>query len=66
MTAGNKLARILATRTGEAIELAFVTEDGRTTRVLASEDQIDRLVDELEDVLNSPTETGSVDPPAAA
>jgi hypothetical protein len=66
MTAGNKLARILATRTGEAIELAFVTEDGRTTRVLASEDQIDRLVDELEDVHNSPTETGSGDPPAAA
>jgi hypothetical protein len=66
MTAGNKLARILATRTGEAIELAFVTEDGRTTRVLASENQIDRLVDELEDVLNSPTETGSGDPPAAA
>ena len=66
MTAGNKLARILATRTGEAIELAFVTEDGRTTRVLASEDQVDRLVDELEDVLNSPTETGSGDPPAAA
>lgn len=66
MTAGNKLARILATRTGEAIELAFVTEDGRTTRVLASEDQIDRLVDELEDVLNSPTEGGSGEPPAAA
>ena len=66
MTAGNKLARILATRTGEAIELAFVTEDGRTTRVLASEDQIDRVVDELEDVLNSPTETGSGDRPAAA
>ncbi len=66
MSAGNKLARILATRTGEAIELAFVTEDGRTTRVLASEDQIDRLVDELEDVLNSPAETGSGEPPAAA
>ena len=66
MTAGNKLARILATRTWEAIELAFVTEDGRTTRALASEDQNDRLVEELEDVLNSPTETGSGDPPAAA
>ncbi|QDI80566.1 hypothetical protein E8E01_09065 [Methylorubrum populi] len=66
MTAGNKLARILATRTGEAIELAFVTEDGRTTRVLASDDQIDRLVDELEDILNSPVGTGSGEPPAAA
>ena len=66
MTAGNQLARILAARSGEAIELAFVTEDGRTTKVLASEDQIDRLVDELEDVLNSPAEGGSGEPPAAA
>ncbi|GJE70413.1 hypothetical protein [Methylorubrum podarium] len=66
MTAGNKLARILATRTGESIELAFETVDGRTTRVLASDDQIDRLVDELEDILNSPAETGSGEPPAAA
>lgn len=66
MTAGNKLARILAARSGETIELAFVTEDGRTTKVLASEDQIDRLVDELEDVLNSPAEGGSGEPPAAA
>lgn len=66
MPAGNKLARILAARSGEAIELAFVTEDGRTTKVLASEDQIDRLVDELEDVLNSPAEGDSGEPPAAA
>lgn len=66
MTATSKLTRILATREGRAIELAFVTEDGRTTKVLASEDQIDRLVDELEDVLNSPAEGESGEPPAAA
>lgn len=66
MTAAQKLARILATRTGPGIELAFVTQDGHTTRILASEDQIDRLVDELEDILNSPADGESGEPPAAA
>ncbi len=66
MTVAQKLTRILATRTGAEIELAFVTEDGRTTKVLASEDQVDRLVDELEDILNSPGEDESGEPPAAA
>ena len=56
MSATKTLARILATRTGEGIELAFATQDGQTVKVLASEDQIDRLVDELEDILNSPSE----------
>ena len=66
MSAAQKLTRILATRTGAAIELAFVTEDGRTTKVLASDEQIDLLVDELEDILNSPAEETSGEPPAAA
>ncbi|GJE76771.1 MULTISPECIES: hypothetical protein [Methylorubrum] len=66
MSAAQKLTRILATRTGPDVELAFVTEDGRTTRVLVSEDQVDRLVDELEDILNSPAEGDSGEPPAAA
>ncbi|MFY9292889.1 MAG: hypothetical protein WAP03_19690 [Methylorubrum rhodinum] len=66
MSAAQKLTRILATRTGADVELAFVTEDGRTTRVLASDEQIDRLVDELEDILNSPAEDESGEPPAAA
>ena len=57
MSASNRLARILATRSGRDVELAFATEDGRTVKVLASEDQIDRLVDELEDV-----ETGILPP----
>lgn len=56
MSAAKKLVRILATRTGEAIELAFATEGGGTVKVLASEDQIDQLVDELEDILNSPAD----------
>jgi hypothetical protein len=34
--------------------------------VLASPDQIDMLVDELEDILNSPEEPGDDEPPAAA
>ena len=54
MSTTKKLVRILASRVGEGAELAFVTEDGQTVKVLASADQIDRLVDELEDILNAP------------
>ena len=63
MSAPQKLARILAARTGAGIELAFATETGQTVKVLASEEQVDRLVDELEDILNSPAED---DGPTAA
>ncbi|MET0258173.1 MAG: hypothetical protein ABW179_06285 [Methylobacterium sp.] len=56
MSAPKKLVRILAARSGESIELAFATEGGGTVKVLASEDQIDQLVDELEDILNSPAD----------
>lgn len=59
------LSRILATRAGADIELAIATEDGQTVRIRATDDQIDRLVDELEDILHSPPEAGG-DPPAAA
>jgi hypothetical protein len=34
--------------------------------VLATQDQIDMLVDELEDILNSPEEPDAPEPPAAA
>ena len=51
---------------GGGIELALATESGQTLRVLASSDQIDMLVDELEDVLNSPAEPGTGGPPEAA
>jgi hypothetical protein len=61
-----KLARILAVRVGEEIELAIATERGETLKVMASSDQIDMLVDELEDVLNSPAEPGTGGPPEAA
>lgn len=54
LSAPKPLARILTTRSADGIELAIATEDGQTLKVLATEDQIDRLVDELEDVLNSP------------
>jgi hypothetical protein len=40
-----KLARILATRVGEDIELAIATERGETLKVLATSDQVDMLVD---------------------
>ena len=66
MSALKILARILTTRVGPHIELALATEDGETLKVLATPDQIDRLVDELEDILNSPTEAGSGEPPEAA
>ena len=66
MSAPQRLARILTTRTGAGIELAFATEGGQTVKVLASEEQIDRLVDELEDILNSPVEADTDDPDAAA
>ena len=66
MSTPQKLARILATRSGGGIELAIATESGQTLRVLATQDQIDMLVDELEDILNSPEEPDAPEPPAAA
>ncbi|MCJ2043358.1 hypothetical protein MKK58_02195 [Methylobacterium sp. J-078] len=66
MSLPQKLARILATRSGGGIELAIATESGQTLRVLATQDQIDMLVDELEDILNSPEEPDAPEPPAAA
>lgn len=66
MSVTHKLARILATRSGENIELALATEGGTTLKVLATQDQVDRLVDELEDILNSPAEPGASEPPPAA
>lgn len=55
-SAPKRIVRLLTSRDGEDIELAFVTESGETIRLLATEDQADRLVDELEDVLNAPDE----------
>lgn len=66
MSATQKLARILASRSGSHIELALATEGGQTLRVLATPDQIDMLVDELEDILNSPPESDDREPPDAA
>jgi hypothetical protein len=66
MSVTQKLARILATRSGRNIELALATEGGQTLRVVATPDQIDMLIDELEDILNSPPEPGSDGPPEAA
>ena len=66
MSALKILARILTTRVGPHIELALTTEDGETLKVLATPDQIDRLVDELEDILNSPMKAGPGEPPEAA
>lgn len=64
MSHRGRLSRFLATRSGRDIELALVSESGETLRVLASPDQIDQLVDELEDILNSPDEPD--EPPEAA
>ncbi len=66
MSTAKPLARILATRAGAEIELALAMQDGQTVRVLATEDQVDRLVDELEDILNSPRGPTPDEPPEAA
>lgn len=38
MSQAKRIVRLLTTREGAQIELAFVTEDGETIRLLASED----------------------------
>ncbi|MCJ2064537.1 hypothetical protein MKK63_17695 [Methylobacterium sp. J-088] len=66
MSAIKILARILTARVGPHIELAVETETGEVLKVLATEEQIDRLVDELDDILNSPAGPEDDGPPAAA
>ena len=66
MSAIKILARILTARGGPHIELAVESESGEVLKVLATEDQIDRLVDELEDILNSPVVPEDDGPPDAA
>ena len=66
MSAIQILARILTARVGPHIELAVETESGEILKVLATQDQVDRLVDELEDILNSPAEPEGDEPPEAA
>lgn len=63
MSAPKRVTRFLTTRSGGDIEIALATEDGQTVRVIATADQIDRLVDELEDVLHS---SDGDEPPEAA
>lgn len=57
MSTAKRLVRMLTTRSGADIELVLTVEGGQTVRVLASEDQVDRLVDELEDILNAPADS---------
>ena len=66
MSAIKILARILASRVGPHIELAIEAQSGEVLKVLATEDQIDRLVDELEDLLHSPAGPEDEGPPEAA
>ena len=66
MSAIKILARILTARVGPHIELAIEAESGEILKVLATQDQIDRLVDELEDMLNSPADPEDDGPPQAA
>ncbi len=66
MSAIKILARILASRVGPHIELAIEAQSGEVLKVLATEDQIDRLVDELEDLLHSPAGPDDEGPPEAA
>lgn len=55
------LRRIGAARRGRFVELTCIVEAGATVTFLASLDQVDRLVDELEDVLNAPEESETDD-----
>lgn len=66
MSALKILARVLATRVGPHIELAVETQSGEVLKVLATEEQIDLLVDELEDLLHSPAGPEDDGPPQAA
>lgn len=66
MTALKILARILTARVGPHIELALATEDGETVKVLATPEQIDMLIDELEDILHAPESPDDGEPPEAA
>ena len=66
MSAIRILARILATRVGPHIELAVEAQSGEVMKVLATQEQVDRLVDELEDILNSPAGPEDDGPPEAA
>lgn len=66
MSAQKILARILTSRVGPHIELALALQGGEVVKVLATPDQVDRLVDELEDILNSGDEPEPDGPPEAA
>ncbi|WP_457107207.1 hypothetical protein [Methylobacterium sp. P5_C11] len=66
MSAIKILARFLTARVGPHIELAVETESGEVLKVLATEDQIDRLIDELEDMLHAPADPEDDGPPEAA
>lgn len=66
MSAIKILARVLTARVGPHIELAVETESGEVLKVLATEDQIDRLIDELEDMLHAPADPEDDGPPEAA
>lgn len=57
------LRRIGAARRGRFVEITCITEAGATVTFLASLDQTDRLVDELEDVLNAPDDPGEDENP---
>ena len=59
MTASPRLARVLARRTASGIEFAIEDGEGEIFRVLATDDQIDDLVDTLDQLLDAADETQS-------
>lgn len=50
-TVTKELARALAERVGERFQLTFETIDGETFRVMASEDQANAFIDEIDDLV---------------
>jgi hypothetical protein len=51
MTAAHQLARVLASKTADGFRLTFETDPGQVFKVVATEEQADGLVEELEELL---------------
>lgn len=52
-TTTHRLTRILATKTDDGIELGVETESGEILKLLATDEQIDALFEELDDLVSA-------------
>lgn len=56
MTATKKLARVLTDETEGGYRLTFESVDGEIFRILATEDQVNDLIDELDELIGDDAE----------